>query len=125
MTRNLPDPPAHVVVLASGGLGSTTLAYHLRGKGAKARLLSFDYGQRHARELECTGQVAGGMGVPHDVYGDQLLGCQPGQQGPGLALVPLGCGDRASPEGCTLGGPHAEAESVSFGLLDPGRGHDP
>src|ERR1700722_17986564 len=48
MTMNLPDPPAYVVVLASGGLDSTTLAYHLRDTGAKARLLSFDYGQRHA-----------------------------------------------------------------------------
>ena len=53
MTMNIPDPPAYVVVLASGGLDSTTLAYHLRDMGAKARLLSFDYGQRHARELEC------------------------------------------------------------------------
>ena len=57
MTMNLPDPPAYVVVLASGGLDSTTLAYHLRDMGAKARLLSFDYGQRHARELECARQV--------------------------------------------------------------------
>jgi len=67
MTMNLPDPPPYVVVLASGGLDSTTLAYHLRDMGAKARLLSFDYGQRHARELECARQVAGGLGVPHDV----------------------------------------------------------
>jgi 7-cyano-7-deazaguanine synthase len=67
MTMNRPDPPAYVVVLASGGLDSTTLAYHLRDVGAKARLLSFDYGQRHARELECARQVAVGLGVPHDV----------------------------------------------------------
>jgi 7-cyano-7-deazaguanine synthase in queuosine biosynthesis len=39
MPMNLPDPPAYVVVLASGGLDSTTLAYHLRDMGAKARLL--------------------------------------------------------------------------------------
>ncbi len=67
MTMNRPDRPAYVVVLASGGLDSTTLAYLLRDMGAKARLLSFDYGQRHARELECARQVAGGLGVPHDV----------------------------------------------------------
>ena len=67
MTMNRPDPPAYVVVLASGGLDSTTLAYHLRDMGAKTRLLSFDYGQRHARELECARQIAGGLGVPHDV----------------------------------------------------------
>lgn len=74
MTMNLPDPPAYVVVLASGGLDSTTLAYHLRDMGAKARLLSFDYGQRHARELECARQVAGGLGVPHDVVDLRSVG---------------------------------------------------
>jgi 7-cyano-7-deazaguanine synthase len=67
MTMNLPDPPAHVVVLASGGLDSTTLAYYLQDMGAKARLLSFDYGQRHAREVECARQVADRLGVLHDV----------------------------------------------------------
>jgi len=67
MTMNRPDHPAYVVVLASGGLDSTTLAYHLRDMGAKTRLLSFDYGQRHARELECARQVADGLGIPHDV----------------------------------------------------------
>lgn len=38
MTMNRPDPPAYVVVLASGGLDSTTLAYRLRDMGAKTRL---------------------------------------------------------------------------------------
>lgn len=67
MTMNHPDPPAYVVVLASGGLDSTTLAYCLRDRGAKVRLLSFDYGQRHARELDCARRLASGLGVPHDV----------------------------------------------------------
>ena len=40
------------VVLFSGGLDSTVLAFHLLAKGAELRLLSIDYGQRHARELE-------------------------------------------------------------------------
>jgi 7-cyano-7-deazaguanine synthase in queuosine biosynthesis len=35
MTMNLPDPPAYVVVLASGGLDSTTLAYRLRDMEGK------------------------------------------------------------------------------------------
>lgn len=67
MTMSRPDPPAYVLVLASGGLDSTTLAYRLRDMGAKTRLLSVDYGQRHARELECARQVADGLEVPHDV----------------------------------------------------------
>jgi 7-cyano-7-deazaguanine synthase len=67
MTMNLPNPPASAVVLASGGLDSTTLAYHLRDMGTEVRMLSVDYGQRHARELECARQVAGRLGVAHDV----------------------------------------------------------
>ena len=39
------------VVLFSGGLDSTVLASHLISKGAEVRLLSIDYGQRHAKEL--------------------------------------------------------------------------
>jgi len=35
MTMNRPDPPASVVVLASGGLDSTTLAYRLRDMGPR------------------------------------------------------------------------------------------
>jgi len=42
MTMNLPDPPAYVVVLASGGLDRTTLACHPRNMGPKTRLLSCD-----------------------------------------------------------------------------------
>ena len=45
------DAPTAVAVV-SGGLDSTVLAYHLRAEGWELRLLSFDYGQRHARELE-------------------------------------------------------------------------
>ena len=39
------------VVLFSGGLDSTVLVSHLLSKGAEVRLLSIDYGQRHAKEL--------------------------------------------------------------------------
>jgi 7-cyano-7-deazaguanine synthase len=74
MTMKLPDPPAYVVVLASGGLDSITLAYYLRDRGSKVRLLSFDYGQRHARELECARQVATGLGVPHNVMDLRSVG---------------------------------------------------
>jgi len=39
------------VVLFSGGLDSTVLACQLMNEGAEVRLLSIDYGQRHAKEL--------------------------------------------------------------------------
>lgn len=39
------------VVIVSGGLDSVTLAYHLKTEGYSLHLLSFDYGQRHKKEL--------------------------------------------------------------------------
>jgi 7-cyano-7-deazaguanine synthase len=40
------------VAIVSGGLDSITMAYHLVATGLHPRLLSFDYGQRHRKELE-------------------------------------------------------------------------
>lgn len=39
------------VVLLSGGLDSATVLYHAKAQGYKIYALSFDYGQRHKREL--------------------------------------------------------------------------
>jgi 7-cyano-7-deazaguanine synthase len=74
MTMNLAVPPTSAVVLASGGLDSTTLAFWLRDRGTRVRMLSFDYGQRHARELECAKQVAGTLRTPHDIADLRSLG---------------------------------------------------
>lgn len=65
----LPQPaaPRAVIVICSGGLDSVTLLYHLRACGSAVRLLSFDYGQRHRRELECARQAAASLRVPHQV----------------------------------------------------------
>ena len=50
--------PRHAVVIASGGLDSTVLAYWLAARGAELTLLSFDYGQRHRVELEHAADIA-------------------------------------------------------------------
>jgi 7-cyano-7-deazaguanine synthase len=55
------------VIVASGGLDSTTLAYHLADGGYGLRLVSVDYGQRHRRELDFAVALAGRLRVPHDV----------------------------------------------------------
>ena len=51
-------PPGAAVVIISGGLDSTTLVYHLRAQGSDVQMLSFDYGQRHRRELDFARLVA-------------------------------------------------------------------
>jgi 7-cyano-7-deazaguanine synthase len=66
MTDGKHETPEHVVVIASGGLDSTTLAYMLHAKGSRVALLSFDYGQRHRRELVYAVEAARTLNVPHD-----------------------------------------------------------
>jgi 7-cyano-7-deazaguanine synthase len=47
-----------VVAVVSGGLDSTTMAYWLRAQGYAIAAISFDYGQRHRRELAFAEQMA-------------------------------------------------------------------
>lgn len=58
-----------IVAIVSGGLDSTTLAYRLRDKYPDARLtlLSFDYGQRHNKELEYAAKSAKFLNAEHHV----------------------------------------------------------
>lgn len=51
------------VVLLSGGMDSSTALYHMRAKGFEVYPISFDYGQRHRRELEAATRVASEVGV--------------------------------------------------------------
>lgn len=46
------------VVLLSGGLDSTTVLYMAKSEGYDVYALSFDYGQRHSKEITCAKQVA-------------------------------------------------------------------
>jgi len=45
-------PDSKAVAIVSGGLDSVTLAHLLHKEGYELHLLSFDYGQRHKKELE-------------------------------------------------------------------------
>ena len=54
---------AGAVVLLSGGLDSATALAVAREEGYECFALSFDYGQRHARELESAQQVAASLGA--------------------------------------------------------------
>ena len=51
------------VVLISGGLDSATTAAIAKSEGYEIYALSFDYGQRHAREIESARAVAESLGA--------------------------------------------------------------
>jgi len=53
----------HAVVLLSGGLDSATTLAIARDLGYETYALSFDYGQRHRRELEAAAKVAKLLGA--------------------------------------------------------------
>jgi 7-cyano-7-deazaguanine synthase len=55
--------PKKAVCLLSGGLDSSTCLALARREGYACHALSFDYGQRHKRELEAAAQVAAHFGV--------------------------------------------------------------
>jgi len=54
-------------VICSGGLDSVTLAHKVAAERELAGLVSFDYGQRHAKELDSAAACAVRLGVPHHV----------------------------------------------------------
>ena len=51
-------------VICSGGLDSVSLAHVLAESGELARIVSFDYGQRHRKELAFAQACAARLGVP-------------------------------------------------------------
>ena len=55
------------VCLLSGGLDSATAAAIARSRGFDIYALSFDYGQRHARELQAAVRVAEALGAKRHV----------------------------------------------------------
>jgi len=65
----------HAVVLLSGGLDSSTLLYDYADLGYLIHALSFDYGQRHRKELESAALLAHRAGARHSIV---LLGTQAG-----------------------------------------------
>lgn len=62
------------VAIVSGGMDSVTLAHLLHSEGYSLNLLSFDYGQRHKKELEFAGQCAEDLGTTHDIVDLSLVG---------------------------------------------------
>lgn len=61
------------VVLLSGGQDSTTCLHWAIDQKLEPYTVSFDYGQRHVRELEAAKQIAKNAGVPHTVLSLSVL----------------------------------------------------
>ena len=53
------------VLILSGGMDSTVAAYHLLNMGVEVICLSFDYGQKHVKELEAASRTCQELGLPH------------------------------------------------------------
>jgi len=62
------------LVVCSGGLDSVALAHMVAGEQELTRLVSFDYGQRHAKELEFAARCAMRLGVPHELIDVRAVG---------------------------------------------------
>lgn len=62
MTESMPSHN-RAVILLSGGLDSSTAAWLARTSGFELYALSFDYGQRHRKELDAAKRIAAQLGV--------------------------------------------------------------
>ena len=81
----LPSAPPQAlsaIAVVSGGLDSVTLAYFLHSRGFDLRLLAFDYGQRHKRELDFARICAQRLESPLEVI--DLSGLKPLLRGSAL-----------------------------------------
>ena len=56
-----------IVLIHSGGLDSTVLLYDLIKHGYAVKCLSFNYGQRHSKELKAAQHICEFNGIDHDL----------------------------------------------------------
>ena len=72
-TREFNDQPVAVVLL-SGGVDSTTLLYDTIVNGYQVVALSFEYGQKHSREISAAIRTCYRLKIPHRIIPFPLLG---------------------------------------------------
>jgi 7-cyano-7-deazaguanine synthase len=62
------------IVVCSGGLDSVSLAHRMAYEGELVGLISFDYGQRHRKELDYASACARRLGVFHEIIDMRVVG---------------------------------------------------
>lgn len=62
------------VAVVSGGMDSVTMLYLMRQRHMTPHIVSFDYGQKHVKELECATYHADFLGLKHTVIPMKHLG---------------------------------------------------
>jgi 7-cyano-7-deazaguanine synthase len=61
------------VIILSGGMDSTTLVYDIKSKGEQVYALSFDYNQKHRKELEVASKTCEKLNISHKVVDLSVL----------------------------------------------------
>ena len=64
------------MIVCSGGLDSVTLAYKVAAEAEITSLVSFNYGQRHDKELDYAALCAHDLNVPHHIIDISNVGAQ-------------------------------------------------
>lgn len=61
------------VIIFSGGLDSTTLLYDIRSQGFEVHALTFDYHQKHRKEIDCAQNICSRLQIPHKIINLSIL----------------------------------------------------
>ncbi len=111
------------LVVCSGGLDSVTLAYKVANQGTLTSLLSFNYGQRHVKELDFARQCADQLNVKHTVIDLSQVGAHltsaltPSSLSPADAdEIPEGHYAESSMETTVVPNRNAIMMTIAFGL---------
>ena len=67
------EPKGKVVLILSGGLDSTTLLYDLIDRGYEVYALSFNYNQKHLKEVKMAEKTCKILSVPHKILNLEVL----------------------------------------------------
>ncbi len=63
------EPQSKITTIISGGMDSVTLLYHALSKTSPDKIfaISFNYGQKHKKELECAKAICNQWGINHNI----------------------------------------------------------